>query len=70
MNLTDYGWAIYQEHDKIEFFCMERTYRYLDQFTDEELKNYIEVQKKLNEAFLEDVNTDTGLINCSFAEMK
>lgn len=62
LNLTDYGWAIYKAHDKIESFCMERTYRYLDQFTDQELKTYIEVQKKLNEAFLEDVNTDTGLI--------
>ena len=62
LHLTDYGWAIYLAHDKIESFCMERTYRYLDQFSDEDLKTYIEVQKKLNEAFQEDINTETGLI--------
>ncbi len=55
LTLTEKGWKIYNLHIKFEHNCLKRSCSYLDELTTEELKTYIRVQEKLNEAFKQDV---------------
>lgn len=55
LNLTEEGWNIYRGHYKFEQRCYQRSFHNLDGFTDEDLKIYIAIQKKLNETFSMDV---------------
>ncbi|WP_341457074.1 hypothetical protein, partial [Lactonifactor longoviformis] len=54
--LTDKGQQLYQFHKIFEDGCYRRTAEMLSSFTMEELETYIKIQKKMNEAFLLDVN--------------
>ena len=53
--LTDEGQQLYQFHKIFEEGCYRRTAEMLSSFTMEELEIYIKIQKKLNAAFLLDV---------------
>nr|WP_125140972.1 MarR family transcriptional regulator [Clostridium transplantifaecale] len=55
LNLTPEGWAIYEGHNQFEQRCYKRTYHNLGSFSDEQLMIYVEIQKKLNETFIQDV---------------
>lgn len=59
--LTDEGLKLYQFHKIFEEGCYRRTAEMLDSFTMEELETYIKIQKKLNDAFLLDVNESKEL---------
>ena len=53
--LTDEGAKIYKYHQQFENTCYRRTYHALDEFSEEELKLYIRIQKRMNETFQLDV---------------
>ena len=55
LELTDYGWEIYNEHEALDSACYDTYEEQLNEFTDEQLETTIMVQKKLNEAFKKDV---------------
>jgi len=53
--LTESGWKIYEEHDRFEQACYKRSFNNLKEFSEDDLKKYISIQKKLNETFAIDV---------------
>lgn len=55
LNLTDAGWEIFEEHEKFEQFCYERTYDKLEKCSLEELKAFCKVMNLVNEAFVLDI---------------
>ena len=55
LTLTPEGWAIYEGHNQFEQRCYKRTYKNLEAFSDEQLRIFVEIQKKLNETFVLDV---------------
>lgn len=59
--LTDEGQQLYQFHKIFEEGCYRRTAEMLSSFTMEELEIYIKIQKKLNAAFLLDVEESREL---------
>lgn len=54
--LTQSGEEIFKNHSSFENACYRRTFQMLDDFSDEDLKTYIKIQKKLNTAFMLDVS--------------
>lgn len=55
LELTKDGIELFDLHEKFDNYCIAETFEYISGFSDEELKTYIKVQKKLNEAFKNDV---------------
>ena len=55
LTLTPEGWAIYEGHNQFEQRCYKRTYKNLEAFSDEQSRIFVEIQKKLNETFVLDV---------------
>ena len=53
--LTGSGQRVYQDHTAFNRSCQEATFRLLDTFSTEELEHHLMVQRKLNEAYQEDV---------------
>ena len=53
--LTDEGKLIYEDHDRFEKRCLERSFSNLSDFSDDDFKTYIAIQNKLNETFALDV---------------
>ena len=53
--LTEEGSRIYLSHQRFENRCYQRSFDHLKEFSDEELRTYIRIQKKLNESFAQDV---------------
>lgn len=53
--LTDEGKQIYEDHDRFEKRCLERSFSNLSDFGEEDFKTYIAIQNKLNETFAIDV---------------
>lgn len=53
--LTDAGKIIYKSHKKFEEKCYKRTYRLLDQCTEEDFRTFIRVYKLINIGFHQDV---------------
>ena len=56
LNLTERGKEIYEVHKEFDEKCMQRTYKSLADFSEEELRSYISVQKTLNQVFQKDVD--------------
>ncbi len=56
LNLTERGKEIYEVHKEFDEKCMQRTYESLTDFTEEELRSYISIQKALNQVFQKDVD--------------
>jgi len=56
LQLTEKGKAMYTEHRTFEQRCLERTLGNIKEFSDDELRNFIEIQKKINETFTLDVD--------------
>lgn len=56
LNLTERGKEIYEDHKEFDEKCMQRTYESLTDFTEEELRSYISIQKALNQVFQKDVD--------------
>lgn len=61
LSLTDRGQEIYCKHHDFEEACYMRTFQMLDGITDEELKSYIRIQKRLNQSFELDVKESKKL---------
>ena len=59
--LTEEGNEIYKNHQQFENACYDRTYHELDEFTEEELQLYINIQKKINATFQLDVEESKKL---------
>ena len=53
--LTETGEKVYQAHSHFVEECQSRTFHLLEQFSVKELAIHLAVQKKLNEAYQEDV---------------
>jgi len=53
--LTESGMKIFEDHDRFEQRCYQRSFHNLSDFSEEELRIYIAIQKKLNETFAMDV---------------
>ena len=53
--LTDSGQRVYQDHTSFNHSCQVSTFRMLETFSTEELEHHLMVQRKLNEAYQEDV---------------
>lgn len=61
LTLTGQGQEIYQKHQDFENACYRRTFQMLDGVSDEELKSYIKIQQRLNQAFELDVKESEQL---------
>lgn len=61
LNLTERGKEIYEVHKEFDEKCMQRTYKSLTDFSEEELRSYISVQKTLNQVFQKDVD-ENGIL--------
>jgi len=55
LQLTEKGKEMYAEHRDFELRCLGRTLGSLRGFSDDELRTFIEIQKKINETFALDV---------------
>ncbi len=55
LTLTEEGQKIYRDHRAFEQNCQDITFQLLSEFSEEELKIHLQVQKKINEAYHGDV---------------
>ena len=55
LQLTESGQALYRDHAAFSADCQQRTFDRLAEFTEEELALYLRVQKRINEAYADDV---------------
>ena len=55
LHLTESGQRVYQDHTAFNHSCQEATFRLLETFSTQELEHHLMVQRKLNEAYQEDV---------------
>lgn len=55
LHLTESGQRVYQDHTAFNQSCQSSTFRLLETFSTQELEHHLMVQKKLNEAYQEDV---------------
>lgn len=55
LRLTPDGEKMYRDHIAFNEACQEVTFGMLSEFTDEELKTCLRVQRRINEAYQEDV---------------
>ena len=55
LELTETGEEVFRAHINFNRECQERAFKLLMEFTDEELSIHLQVQKKLNEAYEDDV---------------
>ena len=61
LHLTDTGWEIYNLHSKFESNCMKRSFSYLKDFSNEDFQTYIQIQRRMNDAFRQDVEDNLEL---------
>lgn len=61
--LTEEGHKIFMDHEEFDRTCLEYKYRRLEQFSEEELKAYLKVQKVINYTFQEDVEKSYDYFN-------
>ena len=52
---TESGKQVYQAHTAFNQSCQEATFQLLSNFSPEELEHHLMVQRKLNEAYQDDV---------------
>lgn len=55
LRLSEDGTRLYKAHAKFSEECKKRTFQKLNEFSEEELRIYLQVQERLNEAYAEDV---------------
>ena len=55
LGLTAHGWVIFENHERFDRECYQRSCRRLADFTDAQLQTYLAVQARLNESFRQDV---------------
>ena len=55
LGLTEHGWVIFENHERFDRECYQRSCRNLAGFSDEELRTYLAVQEHLNASFRQDV---------------
>lgn len=68
--LTEYGWKIYKDHFQFEQRCYQRSFQNLSEFSEEDFRTYIEIQKKLNETFALDVEEGKAVQELSLAKIR
>ena len=55
LHLTESGQRVYQDHTAFNQSCQSSTFQLLETFSTQELEHHLMVQRKLNEAYQEDV---------------
>ena len=55
LNLTEHGWIIYQNHEEFDQVCYQRNFQNLEGFTQEELQTYLNIQRRINQSFVQDI---------------
>lgn len=55
LSLTEAGGKVFEDHQAFSRSCQEATFALLEGFSDEELAHHVQVQRKVNEAYLGDV---------------
>lgn len=55
LELTNYGWQIFHEHEALDQKCYKNYEQHMNKFTEDQIENAIEVLRSLNAAFKEDV---------------
>ena len=55
LRLTESGQELYEDHAAFSDDCQRRTFARLAEFSEEELALYLRVQKRINEAYADDV---------------
>lgn len=55
LELTQHGWIVFENHEKLDQACADRNFRNLKNFTDEQLQTYIDIQEHINNSFRKDV---------------
>lgn len=55
LRLTDSGRQLYKDHIAFNEFCQQTTFAMLSDFTDEQLQAHLDVQRRLNEAYQQDI---------------
>ena len=55
LHLTESGQRVYQDHTAFNQSCQSATFRLLETFSTQELEHHLMVQRKLNEAYQNDV---------------
>lgn len=55
LRLTESGQALYEDHAAFSDDCQRRTFDRLAEFSEEEIALYLRVQKRINEAYADDV---------------
>ena len=55
LHLTESGQRVYQDHTAFNQSCQSSTFQLLETFSTQELEHHLMVQRKLNEAYREDV---------------
>ena len=63
LRLTDEGQKVYQDHADFDRNCQALTFEKLTRFSDEELAVYLSVQKRINEAYQDDVRRSREYFN-------
>ena len=60
--LTENGVKIFEDHDRFEKRCYQRSYQNLSSFSEDDFKIYIAIQRKLNETFAMDVEESNHVL--------
>ena len=55
LQLTESGQALYRDHAAFDKQCQALTFRRLEGFTEAELATYLSIQRRINEAYADDV---------------
>ncbi len=55
LRLTEDGQRVYQCHLEFNQDCQKETFAQLEEFSEEQLQNHLDIQRKLNEIYAEDV---------------
>ena len=55
LRLTEEGERISKDHVKVEELCQDLTFKKLDGFSERELQTYLDIQKRINEAYQDDI---------------
>lgn len=61
LQLTPDGRQVYEDHIAFNKYCQQMTFEMLSQFSDEELAHHVMVQRRINEAYREDVRKSRKL---------
>ena len=63
LRLTEAGQRVYEDHAAFDRYCQDLTFQRLEEFSAEDLTTYLRVQRKINEAYQDDVRRSREYFN-------